>query len=87
MPIARVRVTSNRDQFMSCPQRNETPMEGILRWERSRGMELRVKLPPQRKVDGCGALYWEVIFEDVKRVRPETEHGNWWACEHELELD
>lgn len=78
-----VRITSDREQFMSCPL--ETLPRSIEAWEKNRGQAILVFLPPVQSK--CGGKAWEIVPESIGLLDNPKDEDSCFVCEHEIELD
>jgi hypothetical protein len=90
MAIARVRITRNLEQLLSCEAIKDAPPEILERFKSWMGDEIDVQLPPLTKPSGTGTpcssrFFWRPAGESENIV--ENNQGCACFCEHMLEMD
>lgn len=90
MPIARVRITSNREQILACVGPDGQPNNSEHRWKPMAGMEITVQLPPlterPKNYPICDSRYWWIVTEEDSLKLSRT-YRHCLVCEHDVELD
>jgi hypothetical protein len=82
MTIAKVHITQDWDKLVSCTRRIRSDTREL--WERTKGMEIRVMLPPHKDPHCSGGMIWSVYPEDSQRLFGLDKT---FMCIHTLDMD